>query len=119
MAYTHWAGFLQGSGHFVKGLVAHTLLGELMSTQITASKGSYSFTNDSTAEIPVDIARYAAGADTVALISTSLAPYTITNSSHTNGGDSLGGVYPLTPPDWVMTSAFLALLVTAGSVTVA
>jgi hypothetical protein len=90
-----------------------------MSTQITSSNGSYSFTNDATAEIPVDIARFAAGSDQTALISTAIAPYIITNSSHTNGGDSLGGVYPLTPPDWVMTSAFLALLVTAGSVTVA
>jgi hypothetical protein len=90
-----------------------------MSTQITSSNGTYSFTNDATAEIPVDLARYAAGADTVALVSTSLAPYIITASGNTNSGDSLGGVYPLTPPDWVMASAFLALLVAQGSVAVA
>jgi hypothetical protein len=90
-----------------------------MSTQITSCNGTYQFNNDATAEIPVDIARFAAGADQTALISTSLAPYVITATGNLNSVGSLNQVYPLTPPDWVMASAFLALLVAQGSVAVA
>jgi hypothetical protein len=88
-----------------------------MSTQITSSNGTYQFNNDVTAEIPVDIARFAAGADQNALISTST--YVITATGNLNSVGSLNQVYPLTPPDWVMASAFLALLVAQSSVTVA
>jgi hypothetical protein len=78
-----------------------------MATQILSTNGSYTFNNDVIAAIPVeDLAQYGLAATQNVVESTTV--YNINNSQS----------FPQTPPSWVMASAFLALLVESGAITV-
>jgi hypothetical protein len=79
-----------------------------MATKITSCKVSVDFRNDTTAQIPVDgeVQGIASGTRT-AVVGTSV--YHV---------DTLTPL-PVTPPEWVLASRHLALLVADGSIAIA
>jgi hypothetical protein len=78
-----------------------------MATQITSTQVSVDFHNDVIEQIPNELTQFGLSASQKAVVSTSVYHVDTTQA------------FPQTPPSWVMSHPYLALLVTSGEIAVA